>query len=48
MVTMVVSLSSSCGGLGKKAAKKERGFYATHESDATFLTTPGNCAYRDK
>src|SRR5215472_17471139 len=29
----------SCGGLAKRPPKKERGFYATHESDATFSTT---------
>src|SRR5215469_18260058 len=39
MVTMVVSLSGPEAGLAQRPPKKERGFYATYESDASFCST---------
>src|SRR5262252_6229794 len=38
MVTMVVSLSGPAAVLTQRPPKKERGFYATYESDASFST----------
>src|SRR5215813_13822253 len=40
MVTMVVSLSGPAAVLAQRPPKKERGFYATYESDASFCSTP--------